>query len=65
MSEIIKCNGAGSTLENLQLHRKKRSKLIINVILPALEEELLSELEQNNYCCVRIHESTDIASDKV
>ena len=38
--EIIKGNGVGSTLESLKLHRTKCSKLITQVISPALEEDL-------------------------
>ena len=64
LSEIIKLNGGGSTLENLKLHRTKCSKLITQVISPALEEDLLLKIETGKYYCLLIDESTDIASDK-
>lgn len=64
LSEIIKRNGVGSTLENWKLHRTKCSKLITQVISPALEEDLLSKTETAKYFCLLVDESTDVASDK-
>ena len=64
LSEIIKRNRVGSTLEKLKLYRTKCSKLITKVIFPALKEELLLKLETAKCFCLLVDESTDIASDK-
>ncbi|XP_042212509.1 SCAN domain-containing protein 3-like [Homarus americanus] len=63
LGELMKKNGKGSELENLQLHRTKCSKLLSKVIAPALFEELKGNAKDKKYS-VLVDEATDVATDK-
>ncbi|XP_068225886.1 protein FAM200C-like [Palaemon carinicauda] len=63
VGEVIKRNGKGSILENIQIHRTKCSKIISKVVSPALFQEFKDDVQGKKFC-VLIDESTDVATDK-
>lgn len=65
LSEIVKKHRSGSKLENLRLHRTKCSKIITEVVAPAIKDEIFKELQQPDTCySLIVDESTDVASQK-
>ena len=60
LSEILKAVGKGSNLERLKIHRTKCSKLITNVIAPAMLTDLVSDIGAEGYSLI-IDESTDVS----
>lgn len=60
LGELLKTFGKGSSLENLRLHRTKCSKLILNVISPALIEDLVTDIGESGYSLI-VDESTDVS----
>lgn len=63
LGEIIRRNGRGSELQNIQLHRTKCTKLISKVVSPALLEELNEEVKGKKFS-VLVDEATDLAVNK-
>ncbi|CAM1306207.1 Uncharacterised protein g4276 [Pycnogonum litorale] len=63
LGEIMKRHGEGSTVGNIRLHRTKCTKILTNVVAPALKENLTEKLKGKKYS-VLVDESTDISSDK-
>lgn len=63
LSELIQRYGEGSTLSKLKLHRTKASKLILNVIAPALLKELIEDIGDGPYSLL-VDESTDVSTTK-
>ncbi|KAK6168647.1 hypothetical protein SNE40_019839 [Patella caerulea] len=63
IGEIVGKYGQGSTLQKMQLHKTKCSKVITEVVAVSLKEELKRNV-QNKHFCVLIDESTDIGSIK-
>lgn len=63
LGEIVKRNGKGSDLENIQLHRTKCSILLSKVISPALFKLFKDDVHGKKFS-VLIDESTDVATDK-
>lgn len=61
--DILKVSGKGSSLENLRLHRTKCSKLIINVISPAILQQLVMDVGDSKYSLI-VDESTDVSVSK-
>ncbi len=63
LGEIVVQHRKGSKLENMKLHRTKCSRLIQDVISPALNEDLASDMAGQKYCIV-LDESTDVSCGK-
>lgn len=63
LNDLLVQLGKKSTLESLRLHRTKCSKLICNVIAPALLSELVEDVGNEPYSLI-IDESTDISVKK-
>lgn len=55
--------GKKSVLESLRMHRTKCSKLISNVISPALLFDLVSDIGNEAYSLI-VDESTDVSTQK-
>ena len=64
LGEVIAHNGEGSPLGRIKLHHTKCSKLVTEVVAPALEEELREDIKGKKFA-VLIDESTDVASHKL
>jgi len=60
LGELLSVLGKGSALENVRLHRTKCSKLIKNVISPAMLTELINDIGDQGFSLI-IDESTDIS----
>jgi len=58
LGELLSVLGKGSTLENLKIHRTKCSKLIRNVIPPALLTQLINDVGSEGFSLI-VDESTD------
>lgn len=63
LGEVLKELGKGSQLEKLRLHRTKASKLILNVVAPAMLEELIDDIGEQDYSII-LDESTDVSTIK-
>jgi len=63
LGEMLKVFGKGSNLENLKLHRTKCSKLILNVLSPAILEDLVKDIGDIGYSLI-VDESTDVSVNK-
>lgn len=63
IGEIIRRNGRGSELQNIQLHRTKCTKLISRVVSPALLDELKEDVKGKKFS-VLVDEATDLAVNK-
>lgn len=63
LTELLKDLGKGSSLENLRMHRTKCSKLIANVISPALLTDLVADVGSGAFSLI-LDESTDISTTK-
>lgn len=55
--------GKSSNLENLKLHRTKCSKLILNILSPAIVENLVKDIGDIGYSLI-VDESTDVSVNK-
>ena len=64
LGEVIVHNGEGSPLGRIKLHRTKCSKLVTEVVAPALKEELREDIKGKKFA-VLIDESTDVASHRL
>lgn len=63
LGEMLKVFGKNSNLENLKLHRTKYSKLILNVLSPAIVEDLVKDIGDIGYSLI-VDESTDVSVNK-
>lgn len=63
IGEVIKKNGKGSILAKIKLHRTKCSKLITEVVSPALKQELKKDLQGEKFALL-VDESTDVGTVK-
>ncbi|CAG5102790.1 Protein of unknown function [Cotesia congregata] len=63
LGEVLKELGKGSQLEKLRLHRTKASKLMLNVVAPAMLEELIDDIGEQDYSII-LDESTDVSTIK-
>jgi len=63
LNDLLVQLGEKSTLKSLHMHRTKCSKLISNVISPALLSELVEDIGNEPYSLI-IDESTDISVKK-
>eukprot|EP00795_Rhopilema_esculentum_P002576 gene2576-769_t len=63
LGQIMKRNGEGSIVGNIRLHRRKCTKILTNVVAPALKEELKESLINQKFSVV-VDESTDVAANK-
>ena len=63
LGEVIKKNGTGSNVGEINLHRTKCSRLIDFVVAPSLKEELKHDLKGKKYSILS-DESTDRSSAK-
>ena len=64
LGEVITHIGEGSPLGRIKLHRAKCSKLVTEVVAPALKEALREDIKGKKFA-VLIDESTDVASHKL
>lgn len=62
LGELLKHIG-DSQFSNLELHRTKCSKLIMNVIAPVFLNELIEDIGTSSYSII-LDESTDIGTNK-
>jgi len=60
LGEMLKVFGKGSKLENFKKHRTKCSKLILNVLSPAIIEDLITDIGDIRYSSI-VDESTDVS----
>ncbi|KYN02975.1 Zinc finger MYM-type protein 1 [Cyphomyrmex costatus] len=60
LGELLSVLGKGSALENIRIHRTKCSKLIKNVISPAMLTELINDIDNQKFSLI-IDESTDVS----
>ncbi|KAK3925608.1 Zinc finger MYM-type protein 1 [Frankliniella fusca] len=60
LCDLLKDIGKGTTLEHLRLHRTKCSKIIKNVLAPALLTDLVVDLNRAKAYSFIIGESTDV-----
>lgn len=65
LGELLKVLGKGTKLEKLQIHRTKCSKLIANVLAPAILSDLIEDIKtcKSGYSLI-VDESTDITVKK-
>jgi hypothetical protein len=63
LGEIVSRNAAGSKLENLKLHRRKCTKILTNVVAPALKEELIVDVKGRKFSVI-VDETTDVSTTK-
>ena len=63
IGEMIKKNGRGSILGKINVHRTKCSKLITEVVSPALKQELKKDLEGEKFALL-VDESTNVGAVK-
>ena len=56
-------NGGGSIIGKMKLHRQKCTKIITNVVVPSLKEELIESMKDKK-SSVLVDESTDISTEK-
>jgi len=62
LCEVLKLVGGGCPdLENLRLHRTKCSKLIVNVIAPALLTGVVNDIKESYGMSLIVDESTDVS----
>ena len=45
--EIVNAHGAGSTLENINIHRTKCAGLLKKLIAPSLKEDIVGKVSNN------------------
>eukprot|EP00794_Sanderia_malayensis_P008711 gene8711-biopygen7029 len=64
LGEVIVKNGKGSKLENIKLHRRKCTKIISNVVAPAIKEELAKNVKGKTFSVI-LDESTDVSTTKL
>lgn len=60
LGELLTVLGEGSQLEKIRIHRTKCSKLIKNVISPAMLTELVSDIGDQGFSLI-VDESTDVS----
>lgn len=63
MGEIIARNATGSRLENIKIHRTKCTKILINVVSPALKEELIADVKGKKFSLI-VDETTVVSTAK-
>lgn len=63
LGEVIVRNANGSKLENLKMHRKKCTKILTNVVSPAMKEELIADVQGKRFSLI-VDESTDVSTTK-
>ena len=64
LGEVITKNGKGSKLEKIKLHRRKCTKIIMNVVATAMKEDLTKDVKGKKYSII-VDESTDISTTKL
>ena len=64
LGEVITKNGKGSKLEKIKLHRRKCTKIIMNVVATAMKEDLTKDVKGKKYSIIA-DESTDISTTKL
>lgn len=64
LGEVISRNATGSKLENLKLHRRKCTKILTNVVAPALKEELIANVKGRKFSII-VDETTDVSTTKL
>ena len=64
LGEVIAHNGEGSPLGRIKLHCTKCSKLVTEVVAPAVKEELREDIKEKKFA-VLIDESIDVSSHKL
>ena len=64
LGEVITKNGKGSKLEKIKLHRRKCTKIIMNVVATAMKEDLTKNVKGKKYSII-VYESTDISTTKL
>ena len=63
LGTVISRNASGSKLEHIKLHRSKCTKILTNVVAPALKEELVADIKGKKFALI-VDDSTDVATMK-
>ena len=64
LGEAIVRNANASKLENVKMHRKKCTKILTNVVSPAMKEELIADVQGKRFS-LTVDESTDVSTTKL
>ena len=65
LGEVITHNGEGSPLERIKLHRTKCSKLVTEVVAPALKEELREDIKGKKFAVLIVSQQCGISQAHV
>ena len=63
LGEIIARNAAGSKLANIKIHRTKCTKILTNIVSPAIKEELIADVKGKKFSLI-VDETTDVSTAK-
>ena len=63
LGKVISRNATGSKLEDLKLRRRKCTKILTNVVAPALKEELIADVKGRKFSLI-VDETTDVSTTK-
>lgn len=63
LGEVIARNAKGSKLGNIRMHRTKCTKILTNVVSPALKEELIADVQGKKFSLI-VDETTDVSTEK-
>ena len=63
LGEIIARNATGSRLANIKIHRTKCTKILTNIVSPALKEELIADVSGKKFSLI-VDETTDVSTAK-
>jgi hypothetical protein len=63
LGEIVARNAVGSSIANMKMHRTKCTKILTNIVGPALKEELITEVEGKKFSLI-VDETTNVSTAK-
>ena len=63
LGEVITRNAQGSKLGDIKMHRRKCTKILTNIVSPALKEELIADVQGKKFALI-VDESTDVSTAK-
>ena len=63
LGEVIARNAQGSKLGDIRMHRRKCTKILTNIVSPALKEELIADVQGKKFVLI-VDESTDVSTAK-
>ena len=58
LGEIVARNAEGSSIANMKMHRTKCTKILTNIVGPALKEELITEVKGKNFLLSSMRQRT-------